>query len=135
MNRKLHRLDVVGKRIAVVLTGPIDSDADGFSGCEAFVRLEDGTTFEMIMPPAELWSVDDPAEGNTHPFTPLGDPLTCSGEKIVDVCDSTRWASIAVVLESSRILVLTDEFSPRHVRPSLLRLGESYTTNHLLPYW
>ena len=134
----LTRGDIVGKKIADVLTGPIDADPDGFSGCEAFVRLEDGTVFELIWggpPGSDFCEANEHRVAHTHHFAVLGDDRGCTGDTILEVVRSECWPSIGLVLASGRFLMQADIFSPRNVRPCLSLIGEQYSTDDVEPFW
>ena len=138
MSKVLRREDIVGRRIAEVLQGPVHTEPDGYSGCAGYVRLEDGTIFGLIWtnaPESDLVAVANETQLELSRGQVFGDENGCVGDTIVNLLRSVYWPSIGVLLASDRLLVMSDDFTLSHVRLCLSKVGEVFSIDEAVPFW
>lgn len=137
MNLPLARSDIIGKVVRRVYRSAWLEDDDGYAGCAVFVELADGTLFE-------LQGVDF---GDVEPIRRLDPTKTqmiavdehtaerCCGKTAIEVLASDQWPTIGLLLSDGKLLITSDDCSPRRVGPCVLDVGSVYKENDYVPYW
>jgi hypothetical protein len=138
MPRVLKSADVVGRQIAAVLQGRLLVTPGDYSAYSGYVRLDDGTVFELIwtgVPECDLVAIADETSQGLSPAEVRGDESGSVGDIIVNVLRSLSWPTIGLLLASNRLLFMSDVFSMRHVRVCLSPIGEVYSMDEVVPFW
>ncbi len=136
-NQVLARSDIVGKTVRRVYRSDWNEDDDGYAGCTVFVELADGIVFELqgvdfgaVEPIRRL----DPRATRLIPVDKrLG--KQCSGRVVVEVLASDQWCAIGLLLSGGKLLLISDDCTPRRVGPCVLDVGTVYKDGDYVPYW
>lgn len=136
-SQTISRNEIVGMMVRKVLRSEWDEDSDGYAGCAVFVELNDGTIFE-------LQGVDFGSVEPIRRLNPIGMNLfiadagvneQCQGRIVVEVLASEQWPSIGLLLSGGKLLIVSDDCSPRRVGPCVIDENHIYKDGDYVSYW
>lgn len=133
----LRREDIVGRRIKRVLCSAWDEDPDGFAACLVYVELTGGVLFELqgvdFGDVETIWRLDARKLDLRLPDRWIS--KECVGVRVREVVASEFWHTIGLLLEDDKLLIVSEDCSPKRVGPCVHRIGEAYTYEDFVEYW